>query len=1152
MAIRNLKDLWSPQTFPGFSQWQQKQAQSVLFSGIAGSADSFLIADIFSARKVPVVVFVPNSKRAEVVMDECGSLVGAENVVQFPSRDAIPYNMKSPFGPTMETRLTTLSQMMAGEQKIYVAPSATLLQRLIQPKKLFNHIIRLHSGDEIDPEQLAQWLVENGFRRESMVENIGTFAIRGGIFDIYPFVTDDPVRLEFWGNTIDSIRLFDIYTQKSKKALSKVELFPVKEFCLQEEHIEHLLSAMHAHCEKNGIDTTALSKLEHSWRSLGDFEGIEWFMHWSDFPTVTLFDYLPQNAMVVWDDVFSPARRAEEDRLNYVHHLDRVPDQLKPLVSPPETLLVPTAEITGNLEFFTQVFVNTVDVPAAEVIPVAMTEQTTVSQTLDPLVAELEAKNREGYSISIVCANLGHAERLTELLADKCPFVKITIGSLDRGFVERQNKRIFYSESQIFNRSARPIKFRKNKSSAPITSFDSLTPGDFVVHVDHGIAQFTGIERIRTGDLHQDCMALQYQGASKLYVPVSDFGKVQKYIAGDSAAPSLSKLGTATWEKLKEKTRQSLQEMAKDLIELYAKRQFLKGIKFAEDSVWQKEFEDAFMYTETADQLLAIKDIKADMEAEKPMDRLVCGDVGFGKTEVAMRAAFKAAMNGFQVAVLAPTTILAAQHYQTFSERMANFPVTVAQLSRFLTAREQKAVLDKVKEGKVDIVIGTHRLFSQDVAFKNLGLLIVDEEQRFGVKHKEKLKQFRFDVDVLSLTATPIPRTLHMSLIGARDLSTINTPPRNRLSVETRVTEQHDEVIRNAVEFELSRGGQVYIVNNRIKNMELMQDHLEMLVPRARVIIAHGQMEEHELGRIMREFIAGRFDVLLSTVIIENGLDIPNVNTIIIYRADTMGLSQLYQLRGRVGRSSEQAYAYFLTPSFKQVNEISLKRLRALEQYTDLGSGFQIAMRDLEIRGAGNILGTSQHGFIAAVGFELYCKLLQEAIGELKGQPQPKKTVEVKVDLPIEAYLPADYVQDGATRISLYQDFSAAQTAHEIDTIKEGLADRFGPLPPPVNALIQLMHIKVLTQRIGASQISLGADGKLSLGFGSDSEQGASSIREIVARGARQFEVLHDEAICLKTALVSRNLTEKMREIVILLEEMVATISAPSNRTPLS
>jgi transcription-repair coupling factor (superfamily II helicase) len=675
----------------------------------------------------------------------------------------------------------------------------------------------------------------------------------------------------------------------------------------------------------------------------------------------------------------------------------------------------------------------------------------------------------------------------------------------------------------------------------PISGFDSLLPGDYVVHIDHGIAKFLGTERIQTMGIQQDCMVLEYQSRSKVYVPIEDFYKVQKYIGKDAAPPALSKLGTARWEKQKAKARESLREMAENLITLYAKRECFEGIAFSKDSVWQKEFEEAFIYDPTPDQTVAINDVKKDMESPKPMDRLVCGDVGFGKTEIAMRAAVKAALDGYQVAILAPTTILAAQHYTTFTERMANLPLNVAVLSRFLKSKEQREILKKLKNGSVDILIGTHRILSKDVIFKNLGLLIVDEEQRFGVRHKEKLKEYRYKVDVLSMTATPIPRTLHMSLIGIRDLSIINTPPRNRLPIETHVTEYHDEIIKESIENELERGGQIYVVHNRIQNLPQLQDRIEVAVPRARVAVAHGQMDEKLLERVMKEFIAGKFDVLLSTAIIENGLDIPNVNTIIVNRADILGLSQLYQLRGRVGRSAEQAFAYFLTSPFKEIKEVSLKRLRALEQYTDLGSGFQIAMRDLEIRGAGNILGTDQHGAIAAVGFDLYCRLLKEEIDVVMGRAPEEKAPEVKIDLPIDAYIPADYVSDSATRIALYQECSACKQLEDIQEIEKGFIDRFGPLPVPVRALIILIQMKILGYAINLSQISANTDNALSFSFQGTDETIAQQIKRILSTSVQQFEVVYGTPVILKTVLTSKTAFDKATEIKNILESCTST-----------
>jgi transcription-repair coupling factor (superfamily II helicase) len=737
-----------------------------------------------------------------------------------------------------------------------------------------------------------------------------------------------------------------------------------------------------------------------------------------------------------------------------------------------------------------------------------------------------------------VCGNEGYAQRLLELIGEACPFVKVLVGFLHRGFIDRTNRRLIYTDTQLFDRQpTRQVTHKKMKAGQAIPSYDSLSPGDFVVHIDHGIGRFVGIERIEAAGMARDCMVIIYQTNAKLSVPVEDFHKVQKYIGKESAAPPLSKLGSGVWERVKAKTRDSLKEMAQELIDLYAKRQYFEGIAFSKDTLWQKEFEESFVYEETPDQLRAIAEVKKDMESKKPMDRLICGDVGFGKTEVAMRAAFKAVMDGHQVALLAPTTILAAQHHATLTARMADFPVRIAMLSRFLTQREQKEVVSRVKDGGVDILVGTHRILSKDIAFKNLGLLIIDEEQRFGVRHKEKLKQYRSMVDVLSMTATPIPRTLHLSLVGARDLSIINTPPRNRLPIETHVTEYHDEVLKQAVENELDRGGQVYVVNNRIQALDAIRDRIEAMVPRARVVCAHGQMDDSGLlERIMKEFVAGRFDVLVSTVIIENGLDISNVNTIVVIRADTMGLSQLYQLRGRVGRSSEQAFAYLLTPAFREVTELALKRLRVLEQYTDLGSGFQIAMRDLEIRGAGNILGEHQHGFITAVGFELYCRLLEDAVKELRGEAKPlQKAAETAVDIALEAFIPTDYVADGGARIAIYQDLSGATTTTDVDGVQRGLIDRFGPLPKSVRSLLLLMTIKVLARSIGSVKVSITQDGIMQLFFEGDNAKIHDTIGRIFSKTDRHIEVISGPPVMLATALVAKTVDEQALEVSAIL-----------------
>jgi transcription-repair coupling factor (superfamily II helicase) len=1139
MDLRHFSSLWSSPLLDGVKKLAAERPHHALVKGSAGSGDALFISDLHKTAGRPVVVFVENAKHAETLLEECRTFLGDEGVEFFPSRDAVPYNMKSPFGPTVEARFRVLAQLLDGANKVYIAPHAALAQKIVPPKALFNRIVRLRPGDETPIETLARWLTEIGFRRENQVANLGSFCVRGGIVDIYPFLSENPLRVEYWGDTIDSIREFDVFTQKSQASKASVEIFPMREFCFSSDDMARALDKMRSETAKAGGDALAVHRFEHQWKAMADLEGIEWFLHWFDPPSASLLDFLAPETIVVWNDLIPLARRLDETKQNYERHFARVSDLTAPFVSKPHELLHKEQTVEELVDVYDTVYIDTLDAPAdAAPIALAFTEQPQLPRELTPLAQTLAGFDNDGMRTVVLSPNKGHAERLQELIGESCPFVEIALGFLGRGFIVRDKKLLLFSENQIMGRSERPTRIKKRKSSIPIAGFDALAPGDFVVHEDHGIAKFAGIERIMAGGGGTDCMVLMFAENARVYVPIDDFHKVQKYIGKEAVAPPLSKIGTQSWDRLKQRTRESLKEMAGELIELYAKRQFLEGIAFSPDALWQKEFEDAFVYEPTADQLRASKEVKADMEAKKPMDRLVCGDVGFGKTEVAMRAAFKAVMAGYQVAVLAPTTILAAQHFATFQERMAAFPVRVGMLSRFLSAKEQRPVAEKVAAGEIDLLIGTHRALSDDVKFKNLGLLIIDEEQRFGVRHKEKLKQIRHTIDVLSLTATPIPRTLHMSLLGARDLSIIATPPRNRLPVETTVAEYHDELVKTAIENELERGGQVYFVNNRIKNLEQIRDKIAMLVPSARVIAAHGQMHEHELELIMKEFIAGRYDVLLSTVIIENGLDIPNVNTIIVNRADTLGLSQLYQLRGRVGRSSEQAYAYLLTPPFREVAEASLLRLRALEQYTELGSGFQIAMRDLEIRGAGNILGTRQHGFIAAVGFELYCRLLQEAVAEIKGEKPAEKPPEVKLEVPLEAYIPTDYIADGAARVELYQELSSVAAIEGLADIEKAMADRFGPLPASVSALLLLLRIKFAARAAGASRVAIGDGGALTIGFEGEAEAVRGRVMAFMEASALRFEVVDNPPqTLLKTLLVSATKVERAQETLAVLQK---------------
>ncbi|MCX7725812.1 MAG: transcription-repair coupling factor [Chitinispirillaceae bacterium] len=1108
------------------------------FKGLAGSSDSFLISSIFRKLQRTVVIFTENSKKAEIITNECKSLIGEEEVLYYPSRDAIPYNLKSPFGPTVEGRLNVLTQLIDGKKRIIVAPVNSLLQKVPLPKELFNRTIRLHCNDEISIDCLSQWLTESGFHRENSVTDIGMFSIRGGIVDIYPFLTENPIRIEFWGNTIESIRYFDVFSQKSIEYVNSVTIVPLREFLFSNFQLDNAISKIEKFASVNQSIANGAEKILHQWKS-GDYEGIEWFFHWFDFEVTSFLDYLPSDAIVIWDDIAPLLKRFEEVKENYMRHLNSTPPLFQPLLSLPEQLLFSYEEIEEFLSCFQRIYFDTVT-SDVEVKTYSFTfgEQPYFTRDIESIVDGLKGYILNGYRCIFTVQSEGQAERLSELLGEDSLLLEFFVGYLSKGFIDHNSKIIVYTDNRGSSPQVKVRSTKKRSYVASLPTFDALLPNDYVVHEEHGIAKFLGIEKISAGDIKQDCMVLLYAEGTKIYVPVYDFHKVQKYIGKDSSPPTLSKIGTSAWEKIKKKTKEALQETAKELIELYAKRQFLEGIKFNPDTIWQKEFEDSFIYEETPDQLRAIKEVKEDMESSKPMDRLICGDVGFGKTEVAMRAAFKAVMSGYQVAVMAPTTILAAQHFATFSERMANFPIRIVMMSRFVRSSEQKENLQKIKNGEADIIIGTHRLLSDDIVFKNLGLLIIDEEQRFGVKHKEKIKSLKYKIDVLSLTATPIPRTLQLSLIGARDLSIIVTPPKNRLPVKTTVAPYHEELIKNAIENELERGGQIYFVNNLIKPLEHIRDTLERLVPKAKVVIAHGDMDEELLARVMKEFIAGRYDILLSTTIIENGLDIPNVNTIIVNRADKLGLSQLYQLRGRVGRSSEQAFAYFLTPPFNEVGDTALRRLKALEQYTELGSGFQIAMRDLEIRGAGNILGTKQHGFIEAVGFEMYCRILKEAMDEIKGVPLEPKKPETKIEIPIDAYLPNEYVPDGATRVSIYQELSSVTDYEAISEIENSLLDRFGPFPQPVVSLFLSLRIKVLASDIGIVKLTLSKKGILSMVIEGE-EVKVRKIIELFLKNTRyNFKIENSIPLIIETSLYSAEILSQCNEIIEMLLEV--------------
>jgi len=905
-------------------------------------------------------------------------------------------------------------RLLSGEPLVVVATRSALEVPLAAPSAFGAATLRLSVGDSLDRELLLEALTAAGYERVDTVVEVGQWSLRGGIVDIFAPTHPAPARLEFFGDEIESIRLFDPTSQRSQAALDELVVLP--------------------------LEAPAEGALAE--------------------PT-DLLAYLPPTAAVVVDSPRLLDAGAEEapDRPPFGERL-----------APRQRLeLELVAGASGSPGF------------ALETHAVGR-----YSGRFAQLTEELSGWRREGFRVRLVAADAHQAEHLRQILREHgleavnapdlgtADGLAVVVGECSSGFAIPALGLIVLTEAEMFGARRRTLRRPKYQRGSPITAFTDLAVGNLVVHDDHGIGRYLGLRTMHVGDRAGDYLLLEYAEANQLYLPVERLDLISKYLGGDATAARLDRLGGASWQRVKESVRAALREMAEELLKLYARRAVAEGHAFAADTAWQREFEAAFRFEETADQLRAIADVKQDMEAGRPMDRLVAGDVGYGKTEVALRAAFKTVADGMQVAVLVPTTVLAQQHWATFAERFAAFPVRVELLSRFRSPAEQKAVVEGLRAGTVDVVLGTHRLLSQDVSFKKLGLLIVDEEHRFGVAHKERLKQFRAAVDVLALTATPIPRTLYMSLSGVRDMSVIETPPLDRLPVETMIRRFSKAVIREALERELRRGGQVFFVHNRVQSLPSMVRLLGELVPDARLVMAHGQMRERELEAAMVKFVSGQADVLVSTAIIESGLDIPASNTIIVNRADRFGLAQLYQLRGRVGRERQQAFCYLLIPADGRVDEQAQRRLRVLQELTELGSGFKLALRDLEIRGAGNLLGAQQHGHIAAVGFDLYSKLLAEAVRELNGEPTAA-TVEPVVSVNVEGFLPEDYVSEVNQRLALYKRLAGAHTEGEVADLRVELADRFGPLPGPAEQLLDIVRIRVAARVLGVERIEAGA-----------------------------------------------------------------------------
>jgi len=1053
----------------------------------------------------------------------------AVRVLQFPALEADPYQEMAPHLQVACDRVEALRALREPGEAIVVAPVRALIFPLAAPRVFDTTTFDIRPQQSMRPDDLSGALLGAGYVRVDLVSETGEFSRRGGIIDLFPPDATLPLRVEFWGEVIDTVRRFDPGTQRSGEPVTAARVGPVREYPWDAAALERLRAALAARRdERHGaaavLRSDDLAEKVEGLATGRPFAGFEACVRLVDPDFATLFDYAPDALLCAWEA--SRVQSEIESVFVEMHAgLDLTADFTMPL---PEELLIPRDSLQAAAQRARLKLSELALEEGTRPVRVACTPVRAYNARLQDLAKDI-AQTPPGMTTLCLMETVGRIERLAEVLTQygqpprivgapdavipgaarsgaaaagavtpagaAAPRVVVAPGRLTQGFILPAVGIQVLTEREVFGEHAeRETKRRRVSAFSP--GFRDLKVNDLVVHVEHGVARYGGIARVGEGSGQRDFMLLYYEGNDKLYVPIDRLDLVQRYSGVTGQKARLDRLGGVGWERTKKRVRKAMEEMAKDLLELYAARAAAKGHAFGADTPWQKEFEDAFPWVMTPDQEKAVRDTRADMERDLPMDRLICGDVGFGKTEVAMRAAFKAVMEGKQVAVLCPTTVLAFQHQTTFRARFASWPTTIEMVSRFRSPKEQKAVLDAVAQGKVDILIGTHRLLSKDVRFRDLGLLIVDEEQRFGVKHKESIKAIKKNVDVLTLTATPIPRTLQMSLAGIRDMSVIETPPENRLAIQTAIVPFREGTIAAAIRHELQRGGQIYFVHNRVESIASMGNFLRRTVPEARLIVAHGQMNEGVLESAMLSFVQGEADILLATTIIENGLDIPRVNTIMVNRADRFGLAQLYQLRGRVGRSDRRAYAYFMVPARKALTDIARRRLKALQEFTELGSGFRIAAMDLEIRGAGNLLGGEQSGHIAAVGFEMYIQLLERAVRDLKGEVAPPET-KVQINLGVDIRIPEEYIADFGERLVLYKEIASTPDAGTLDRIRARVRDLYGDLPPQADRLLALAALRIDADALGARSIDL-VRGGVTVKLGDDSKASAEAMVRLI------------------------------------------------------
>lgn len=1026
------------------------------FTGLNGSARALFISALFQRLSGGIILITRSNRDASDFYGDLSLFLKENEIFLFPSRETLPYDDAEPFKGIIVKRIIALNALAKKQRGVFVLPVRTFTDFFI-PKSIFEQsCIRLIKGADVSFSELEGNLIRLGYEREDRVSYQGCFAIRGDILDIFIYGNEYPFRAEFFDNTIESIREFSHVTQRSIKEVSGITVLPAREIILTpliKKGLESILD------EEN-------REVVENIKEFGVFPGIDNYISMIYEPPDTILDYTNRGYTFIVDSLRECTKEADFFKNEAVRLYKE--KRGKTFLLPPARVI---AEL-NNLLMEAGKYGNMSVLPETECdfIDFNITEKRGYRGQIKHLKEDIKDLLIEGYTVIVGASYEGQTNRLREVLKE-LPKVngKLIVMTLDihEGFISRRMKLAVILDREIFSRKKRYKRQFLDVRSERIEGMVDINNGDYIVHVEHGIGIYRGIEKLSTGGVEKDFIKIEYRDGDEIFIPVDQINRVQKYIGHKGRIPRIDRLGSGTWKKIKDHVKKSVKNLAKDLMEIYSIRASQKGYSFSRDTEWQYEFESGFRYEETPDQIRTIEELKNDMESPKPMDRLICGDVGFGKTEVAVRAAFKAAMDGKQVAVLVPTTILAEQHLGTFRDRFSLYPLNVEMLSRFRTPGEQKIILENLKNGLVDVVIGTHRLIQKDVKFKDLGLVVIDEEQRFGVEHKERFKQLRKLVDVITMTATPIPRTLYMSMTKIRDMSIIETPPRDRIPIETYVVEYNEEIIKRAIRREIERGGQVYYVHNRVRTIEEKAESLRRLMPEVTFEIAHGRMEERDLEEIMKAFFDMEFHTLLTTTIIESGLDIPNVNTIIIERADRFGLSQLYQLRGRVGRSKRKAYAYLLYPVGKVITEQARKRLSVINDHTELGSGYSIALKDLEIRGAGNILGREQHGDMLTVGFEMYVKLLDEAIRELQHGKPVEVELDPVLDIKYRGFIPGTYVESEKLRIEIYKRLAGMKREEELDEFKVELLDRFGAIPRQLQELFTVVRLRVLCRNVG-------------------------------------------------------------------------------------